>query len=322
MQQGRVQLDADWNEQQSIHQHRLATETKDVVGASGAPQNDAGFLITTPDGKALNIGRGRYYVNGLLCENEADLLYTAQLDLPNPPDVIAMLTAAQATAAIIYLDVWFRHVTALDDPWIRETALGGPDTTTRVKTVWQVKALPVQPAGGAISCGDTAQEWDNLVAPSSGTLSARAQPTQTTDSPCLLPPSAGYRRLENQFYRVEVHTPGPLGTATFKWSRDNGAIVTSVERINGQDVTVRDLGRDDILGFSSGQLVEITDDLRELSGRPGVLVQIDHITAATRVISLKSAPAGIDATRQPRLRRWDSAGGNGIGVAVPAGNDG
>src|SRR3954462_1378186 len=93
MQQGRVQLDADWNEQQAIQHHRIATESKDVIGAAGAPLNDAGFQITTPDGKALNVGRGRYYVNGMLCENETDIGYAAQPDFQNPPDVIAMMTA-------------------------------------------------------------------------------------------------------------------------------------------------------------------------------------------------------------------------------------
>ena len=35
MQQGRVQLDADWNEQQSINQYRTTTEARDVIGFSG-----------------------------------------------------------------------------------------------------------------------------------------------------------------------------------------------------------------------------------------------------------------------------------------------
>src|SRR5207247_837956 len=43
-----------------------------------------------------------------------------------------------------YLDVWQRHLTALDDPLIREVALGGPDTTTRAQVVWQVRVLPVK----------------------------------------------------------------------------------------------------------------------------------------------------------------------------------
>ena len=34
MQQGRVQMDADWNEQQDILNHRIETETEDTLGPS------------------------------------------------------------------------------------------------------------------------------------------------------------------------------------------------------------------------------------------------------------------------------------------------
>jgi hypothetical protein len=324
MQQGRVQLDADWNEQQNIHRYRVTSESRDVIGASGAPLHAPGFKIaTTPDRKSLIIGQGRYYVDGLLCENESDIAYAAQPDLPNPPDIAAALTSAQATAAIIYLDVWSRHITGLDDPSIRETALGGPDTASRIKTVWQVKALVAKPnGGGGFSCGDSLKAWDDLTAPSKGMLSARAQPAQPTDSPCLLPPGAGYRRLENQLYRVEIHTADNAGQATFKWSRDNGAVVTAVEKINGQDITVHDLGRDDVLGFASGQWVEVSDDAHELNSVPGQLVQIDHIDTANRIISVKSAVTGVDITQRPKLRRWDGASATGIQVPVPTPNNG
>lgn len=324
MQQGRVQLDADWNEQQSIHHHRMAAGTRDVVGSSGAPLHDAGFKITVAaDSRSLVIGRGRYYVDGRLCENESEVGYASQPDLINPPDIIAAMTSAQATAAIIYLDVWSRSITALDDPFIRETALGGPDTAARIKTVWQVKALVAKPdGGGGFACGDTLKAWDDLTTPSSGALSARAQPVAPSDSPCLLPPGASFRRLENQLYRVEVHSGGALGAVTFKWSRDNGSVVTAVDRINGQEITVRDLGRDDVLGFAGGQWVEISDDVRELSGTPGQLVQIDRVDVANRVVMLKQAVAGIDANRRPRLRRWDGGSATGLQVVVPATNDG
>ena len=46
MQQGRVQLDADWNEQQAINRHRAEAESADVIGLSGAPRNSPGFRIT------------------------------------------------------------------------------------------------------------------------------------------------------------------------------------------------------------------------------------------------------------------------------------
>ena len=43
MQQGRVQMDADWNEQQAINRHRVETAEPDVIGPSGAPKVDPGF---------------------------------------------------------------------------------------------------------------------------------------------------------------------------------------------------------------------------------------------------------------------------------------
>jgi Family of unknown function (DUF6519) len=320
MQQGRVQLDADWNEQQDIHRRRAEIQAKDVVGAAGAPLHDAGFQIAT-DGTSLTIGPGRYYVDGLLCENEVALDYLNQPDYPRAPAIVDTMNAAQATALIVYLRVWRRMISALDDPSIRETALGGPDTTLRVKTSWQVRVLPVTPSTpGALACGDVVSEWTALTVLGTGLMSARAQPVQAANNPCLLPPGAGYTRLENQLYRVEVHKPGAVTAATFKWSRDNGAIVTAIENFNGLQLTVHDLGRDEALGLSNGQWVELLDNATELAGLPGPLFQIDHVVEATRLVVLKTAPPVIDLTLAPRLRRWDSAGD--IALASPAVGDG
>jgi hypothetical protein len=60
MQQGRVQLDSDWNEQLDIQRHRDATVTADIVGQCGAPQNNAGFGLTVA-GNELRIGNGHYW---------------------------------------------------------------------------------------------------------------------------------------------------------------------------------------------------------------------------------------------------------------------
>ncbi len=324
MQQGRVQVDADWNEQQAINKHRIKTEALDVIGECGAPVNNAGFKITE-EGKKLTIGRGRYYVDGILCENEDDVEYDKQPDLPDPPGMLEVL--GEATMGLVYLDVWQRHITALDDRLIREVALGGPDTSTRAKTIWQVKILPItQSSNGPVNCDSQFPEWDELVTPSTGTLNARTQPPGSTDNPCLLPPSAGYQRLENQLYRIEIHQGGPFGTATFKWSRDNGSVVTAIEKFDGNNITVFDIGPDDIRGFSNGQWVEYTHDILELNGLPGQLFQIDEVNAVTRVIRLKPAstpstqPTPVDISQHPKLRRWDSAGE--IKVEVPASNNG
>src|SRR5438445_12157848 len=75
MQQGRVQLDADWNEQTSILLHYLQTLAADLIGPHGGPASSdggpgEGFQISeaTPPASDFLIGFGRYYVGGLLCE--------------------------------------------------------------------------------------------------------------------------------------------------------------------------------------------------------------------------------------------------------------
>ena len=133
-QQGRVQLDADWNEQTAILIHYMRTLAADLIGPFAGPKESKGFDILPVTDGDFTIGAGRYYVDGILCENEKEkVTYLKQEDYPNP-------TAPNtSTAYLVYLDVWERHITALEDDYIREKALGGPDTATRTKVVWQVK---------------------------------------------------------------------------------------------------------------------------------------------------------------------------------------
>ena len=85
-QQGRVTLDADANEQCAINDYLRTTETIDVVGPVGGPVHDEGFKITV-QGNTLEIGKGRYYVEGILCENPLPLFYADQPFLIDPsPD--------------------------------------------------------------------------------------------------------------------------------------------------------------------------------------------------------------------------------------------
>lgn len=332
MQQGRVQTDADWNEQSDIQTHRDETTTQDVVGPCGGPLHQAGFLIT-PDGENLRIGPGRYYVDGILCENESGVLFTEQPDFPG-----AILPPAEGNGLYLaYLDVWRRHMTALDDAAIREVALGGPDTATRAKTIWQVKLLRIEAEDIDCTPIESLSEWAGLF-PSKGKLSARAQPDPTSDKPCIVAPNAGYRRLENQLYRVEIHRGGELGGGgtppTFKWSRENGSVVT---RWTGQDpidaaiLIAGSPGRDEVLGFAPGDWVELTDDARDLQGRAGVLVKLslvdgNNFTIDTTNIQDPDNPSAISVIRSaflnnPKIRRWDMSDGE-MEVAVPAVNDG
>ncbi len=347
MQQGRVQLDADWNEQVDLTAYREETTTGDLVGPCGGPLHRAAFHIvaaasgltaeeallpenlnppTVPAGDFL-ISGGHYYVDGILCENELIVLYKSQPHLPHPAAL------APGRLYLAYLDVWQRHLTALDAPHLREVALGGPDTATRTQVIWQVKLLDVGAVTDTLNCLSTISAWNTLLAASAARLSAQA-PTPAGDSdPCLVPPGAGFRGLENQLYRVEIHREGDLGTATFKWSRDNGSVVTRLEGLNtaGTEITVRDLGPDTVLGFAAGQWVEVVDDRQELHGKPGQLVQITGtVDQARRVLPVappvvrSTGPTdlnGVDLTRLVKVRRWDQSGTGAVsqGVTTAAG---
>src|SRR3712207_5792302 len=110
MQQGRVQLDADWNEQSDIIAHRAETAAGDLVGPCGGPMHAAAFHVVTElsqlsdeeRGRPENqtpperyappdflISAGRYYVDGILCENESLTSYSEQPDLFDAPPVAA-----------------------------------------------------------------------------------------------------------------------------------------------------------------------------------------------------------------------------------------
>lgn len=304
LQQGRVQLDSDWNEQLDINAHRIETEAADVIGTCGAPRDRAGFAVQVVGDKVkslLAISPGRLYVDGILCENEKTTFLDEQSDLPGVD-----LRGPEKGRYLVYLDVWRREITSLEDPEIREVALGGPDTSTRTKIVWQVKLLPVGAPDLKVTCSDALSK---LPPASTGLLSAKAEPDVTSNDPCIVPSRAGYRRLENQLYRVEIHDDG--AKPTFKWSRDNGSVVTSWLSTNGTALTVSSLGRDRVLGLAPGQWVELTDDTHELENQPGTLVSLIKADGQTVTIDPKKASGSVvkaDFPRNPKVRRWDSPG--------------
>jgi hypothetical protein len=102
--------------------NQLSTEEQALPGNKALP---SGFKI--PD---FLISAGRYYVDGILCENEPLTSYLTQTDLPRLKSDVQPVVSTPGLY-LVYVDVWQRLLTALDDPSIREIALGGPDTATR-----------------------------------------------------------------------------------------------------------------------------------------------------------------------------------------------
>jgi hypothetical protein len=333
LKQGGVVLDADFNELVGVIDRRLRAAASDILGRNTASQTTPDAFRITLAGGTLQIGKGRLYVDGLLAENHgvesndaakqlfdpllsevtfADLFtYLTQPYLKNPP---ALPTAGRH---LVYIDVWEREVTHIERPDLVEVAVG-VETSSRKQIVWQVRVL--DPAAGTATCATPDGElngWADVIAPSTGRVTNGTFDVPPEDDPCELPPSGGYRGLENQTYRIEIHDPGqPGGAATFKWSRDNASVASRVaSMVSATELELQTLGRDDVLRFNTGDWVEITDDVRELSQKAGEMRQI-VVSEETRRISFTTPlPAGMvpgafpnsdfPRDRNLRVRRWD-----------------
>jgi len=414
MQQGRVQLDADWNEQGAILLRYLRALAADLEGPSWGD----GFAISTLVlnlGVVLDdflIGPGHFYVDGILCEiNSTPLMITGfptsdptnagkqiqveawtvdevsfqknqYLEIFDPAHpsmtkmvkitdvtysnltltldsdvssfnqsvikprvrrVISYLTQPDFSVAKVpgsfaspqpltrdhyyhvYLDVWERLITYVEDDAIREVALNGPDTAARAKVISQVKVLQVPTAEclTAQQLGDMFQPWNR------GRLRAQVPPTQASTDPCTIAPSSGYRGPENQLYRVEINTGsidalGNPSAPSFKWSRENGCVIFPILSGGGTNTLIlENLGRDDRFGLSPGDFVEVQDDDYVLYNRAGILHRVEYIDRTTMTVVLSGNPdssVGGDPAKHPLLRRWDQKA-NGPEVSVILGSD-
>jgi len=340
-QQGRVQLDADANEQAAIQLHHTRTTAADLIGQHGGPSGAAGFRIqfsgSTGELDDLKIGPGRYYVDGILCEAgrqapgvpvpdddggpergevaEPSSGWTywdqpdAHLDPERPGDRLPARFPYLA-----YLKVWERAVTAAEDPCLRESALGAAttDTAARRKVVWQVRTLDADALGidddkpGKDAVREAFTKWTQEKGSSSGRLAARSErPDGADDEPCLVRPDARYRGPENQLYRVEIHQGGDAAAAGFKWSRENGSVTFPVDELDGTWATLSTLGDDSALGLSVGDLVEFTDTATADRLDATQLLRVEELDLPGRQVRLSAEPETYRPGKNPYLRRWD-----------------
>lgn len=385
MQQGRVQLDADANEQTAILLHYLHALAADLIGPQGGPAHNCGFVVQplkvaqAVTGDFL-ITPGHYYVDGILCEIDAQKIavapvanqpkqintsawtvdglafakgqYVQLLDNSTPPksqlaqvldmnQSSALLTLDSDVSALkpawlqrvvtyltqpdfpvsgplvngnysVYLDVWERVVTFVEDSAIAEVALNGADTAVRTKYVWQVKT-------GALSADGAKGASTPVVPPNRGFLRARSVKNAASTDPCTIAPNASYTGPENQLYRVEIHSGGGElnrkgASPTFKFSRENGSVVFPIVSVAGTNTFIlENLGRDDRFGLAEQDWVEIQDDDSVLLNRAENLLQVQSIDRQSRKVVLTGTPSsntGTNPAKHPLLRRWDQVFGD------------
>ena len=336
MQQGRVQLDADWNELVEILERRLRAHCLDTLGRAVVPRSAPdGFRIAL-HGDAPTIGRGRLYLDGLLVENHGgpggafdpalgELRGGDALPYDGQPHLPHALADAPIPAGpyLVYLDAWSREVSAAEDPTLIDPALG-VDTTTRRQVAWQVRCLPLDPGAlpDATTPDDDAQRlpgWAALTAPSGARLTNALVALQDDEDPDAPAAGAAYRSQENHLYRIEIHEGGDLdaGRATFKWSRDNACLSGQVLAVSEDrsTLTVDDLGRDEVLRFHPGDWIEVVHDRLAARGRPGALARVRAVDDDARALTLHAPlpadalPPAADLRRlHVAVRRWDQRG--------------
>lgn len=308
MQQGRLQLDADWNEQIDIIMHRLETEVADYVGHSGVPAGTPdGFRISLSSepapggGPLIEVSPGRIYLQGRLYEND-------EPDRTALNDLLPALPDSGAARVVVYLDTWQRHVTFIDDPDLREVALGGPDTATRLQNAWRLRCQAV-PAD--TSPPPLRPPWQPAqLAMSTGRLNARL--------------NTGPAPVENQLYRVEVHQVQG-GAVNYTWSRDNASTASRVTAVHaiGRSLDIAGGGRDRETALVDRQWVELLTAAQELSGTRGVVVQLEQVRPGQATVTQESWPwSATDVPPLAVLRRWDGPNGLGAGPVVTRDTEG
>src|SRR5262245_49093459 len=154
MEQGRVQLDADWNEWVAQVARRLQAGTMDGASRAFVPKTTPNGFRIRASGGTLSIGPGRMYVDGLQVENHgalpeqwdtglaemagtADLSFFEQPYCPfNPtnqtgPADVFNRPALSGGPHLVYLVAWKRELTSLQAPKLIEKAVG-IETTARI----------------------------------------------------------------------------------------------------------------------------------------------------------------------------------------------
>jgi hypothetical protein len=217
-QQGRMISDADWNALSEIAKARLDRALLDVIG-SGAPRRGGAIV---EDGGSFGLALGTTYVDGIRATLEAEppaapgtpFAFDAQADFPQPPP-------RPEGPHLLYLDVWERSVIGLEAGQLIDPALHGADTTTRTRTMAQVKWAPA---------GFEAEDPGQHPPIGQARLSLTLRQGLTSIDPCE-PCSDEIElqdRVGNYLFRVEIHdvvldAGGAPERVVLKWSRENGA---------------------------------------------------------------------------------------------------
>ncbi|QAA81844.1 hypothetical protein EI546_08985 [Aequorivita sp. H23M31] len=233
MQQGRVLTDDDWNENERIEDEDFRESKVDIIGPYGTP--DDGFLIKNPqflEGDAIDfdINPGTIYLGGLRLELEAAKeTFRTQKDWLqlNPNSYTAGDLREKTRNSLVYIEAWQQAVSAVEDSSLFEVALGGPDTTTRLKIMRRVHLAKSNADNCTEAWDKLKEEWKKQKLGKINEEYERISDTKLTvtfdksglsEDNCSPSAIGGYLGAENQAIRVQI-----VDENHFTWGFDNAS---------------------------------------------------------------------------------------------------
>ncbi|MBL4658861.1 MAG: hypothetical protein JKY19_00765, partial [Alcanivoracaceae bacterium] len=242
-QQGRMITDFDLNEGALISRDRLNQALKDVIG-SGTPRCDALLQVNAENIPSLHWGI--VYVDGIRAEARVDerasdalpefppifnpdtnfadslkvnlqggtsngLNYTFQLYYPQAPQL-------PDTAYCLFVDVWERVVTWLEDDKLRDPGLYGADTTTRTQTMAQIKWCNIETDPMCLATIGNARLHLRL-----RSLSSNTDPCDPCAQELELNDPVGNYHFRAEIHDVHYDADNNADVVVLKWSSENGA---------------------------------------------------------------------------------------------------
>ena len=306
-QQGRMQLDSDFNEQTAILLDWMRQFAIDFIGPAGGHIENAGFAVTLKDND-LVLSPGHYYVFGIRCEipavdSDGKPLTVSYRSLhPHHPEL-------PPEPYLVYLKMWERSVNWLQDPTLLEPALGptSPDTTIRTKVAWSLGFINPPPTATGPGDDPVDDLFKNMNDPAQPNINDPSQPQPRLHATLI----DSYTGLENQLYRVEIHRgsddPHRPNEPTFKWSRDNGSVEFGIDSCNGNSVQLTGAGLPGRPKLEVEDFVEVIDKSWKPFGSPGPLFKIVGVDPIEHTVTLDQ-PVPHTPNLPAVLRRWDSPG--------------
>jgi hypothetical protein len=319
-QQGHVLLDSDWNEQSFLWIENFRQLTRNILGDFAIPlapneitENNSSALkisrFSVGSGGVMDfrISRGLAYIAGYPFVLASDTTFRNQPDFPEP------MSPEIKGDVLVYIEVWQKTVNYIEDSFIREPILGGPDTCLRAKLVGQVRAISSK---GLDNCDEAIAYLKELFPANSITLSVKIDYSgrQIPLSFGEIEATGGYS-VQNLHMRLELHR-GMISNGGFsegiKWSDENCATVVPVYKtVSPDSLLIEEPEAVSGSFLNKGDLVEIGNRITESHRQGGQMARIKDIKHMDEGHLVE-----LDSDIHPLLARSRTGSGSRIELAL------